>query len=64
MMEPFGGAMAMDERTDHPQVLLSKGNEPARGWGPVQEDRASRAALRASSRTPTGRAVGHGRSGR
>ena len=64
MEEPFGGAMAMDERTDHPQVLLSKGNEPARRWGPVQEDRASRAALQASSRMPTGRAAGHGRSGR
>ena len=25
MEEPFGGAMAMDERTNHPQVLLSKG---------------------------------------
>ena len=64
MEEPFVGATAMNERVDHPQVLLSKGNEPARGWGSVQEDRASRTALQAGSRMPTGRAVGHGRSGR
>ena len=33
MEEPFGGAMTMDERSDHPQVLRSKGNEPIRGRG-------------------------------
>ena len=34
------------------------------GRGSVQEGQASRAALRASSWMPTGRAVGHGRTGR
>ena len=52
MEEPFGGAMTMDERSDLPQVLGSKGSEPRADPGagaPIQEGRASRATLQASS---------------